>query len=216
MITPQSLAYNFTNEGGVGGTFRFSRNIMGLWLVQECRRTWARQGEEHSYAELTEMAANARPFVAVVDPDNNEFVKPGDMPTRIREYCRRTGQQVPETKGEIVRCALEGLALKYRWVLERLEEMLGHRLEPVHIVGGGTQNRLLSQLTADCIGRPVITGPVEATAVGNILVQALARGYVGSVNEMREIVCRSFEVLTFEPRARAGWDEAYERLLTLL
>ena len=216
VISAQSLAYNFTNEGGVGNTFRFSRNIMGLWLVQECRRTWARQGEERSYAELTEMAAAAPPFLAVVDPDCPEFVKPGDMPARIRAYCQATGQRVPETPGQVVRCALEGLALKYRWVLERLEEMLGHRLDPLHIVGGGTQNRLLSQFTADCIGRQVITGPVEATATGNVLVQAMAQGHLGSLAEAREVVRRSYELSTFEPRERAGWDDAYGRLLELM
>jgi rhamnulokinase len=143
VIDERSLRYNFTNEGGVNGTFRFSRNVMGLWLVQECRRTWARQGEELSYEDLTTMASEAEPFQAVIDPDYGEFFKPGDMPARIQGFCRMTGQRVPASKGSILRCAQESIALKYRWVLERLEEMLGRRLEPLHIVGGGTQNRLL-------------------------------------------------------------------------
>ncbi|NLF02295.1 MAG: rhamnulokinase [Anaerolineales bacterium] len=216
MISDKSLAYNFTNEGGVCGTVRFSRNIMGLWPVQECRRTWAREGQELSYGELTDMAAAAEPFVAVIDPDCADFLPPGDMPARIQEYCWRTGQRVPETKGAIVRGALEGLALKYRWVLERTEEMLGRRLEPLHIVGGGTQNRLLSQFTADATGRRVITGPIEATATGNVLMQAMALGLIGSLPEARQVVRNSFEVLSFEPREQAGWDQAYAKLLDLM
>ena len=216
VITEESLAYNFTNEGGVAGTFRFSRNVMGLWLVQECRRTWAQAGEEHSYDELTDMAARARPFLAVVDPDYGEFFRPGDMPARIRAYCQMTGQPLPESKGAVIRCALEGIALKYRWVLERLEEMLGRRLDPVHIVGGGTQNRLLSQFTADAVDRQVITGPIEATATGNVLMQMMALGHVGSLAEGREIARRSTALLTYEPGRRAGWDEAYTKLLSLM
>jgi len=216
VINEKSLAFNFTNEGGVCRTFRFSRNIMGLWLVQECRRTWARQGEEYSYDDLTHMAAQARPLQSVVDPDDSEFLKPGDMPARIQAYCRATNQPVPQDKGAIIRCALEGVALKYRWVLERVEEMLGRRLEPLHIVGGGTRNQLLSQLTADAIGRRVITGPIEATATGNIVMQAMALGHLASLDEGREVVRNSFEVTTFEPLNRAGWDDAYARLLTIM
>jgi rhamnulokinase len=216
VIDEKSLRYNFTNEGGVDGTFRFSRNVMGLWLVQGCRRTWARQGEELTYDELTELAAQAEPFPAVLDPDYGEFFKPGDMPGRIRDYCRETNQPVPESRGAVIRCALEGIALKYRWVLERLEEMLGRRLEPVHIVGGGTQNQLLSRFTADATGRHVITGPVEATATGNVLVQMMAMGYATSLQEAREIVSQSFELAHYEPAHQAGWEEAYERLLACL
>jgi len=212
VIDDRSLLYNFTNEGAAGGAFRFSKNIIGLWLVQECRRTWAGQGEELSYAALTEMAARAPAFRSVIDPDAGDFLKPGDMPSRIQAFCRRTGQPVPEDKGAIVRCALEGLALKYRWVLERMEEITGRRFSVLHIVGGGTQNRLLSQFAADATGRPVVTGPIEATATGNILLQALALGHLGSLDEVRAVVRNSFEVETFEPGNRAGWDEAYERL----
>jgi rhamnulokinase len=216
IIDEPSLQYNFTNEGGVSDTFRFSKNVMGLWLVQECRRTWAQQAEAYSYDELTGMAAQAEPFVAIVDPDHGEFFKPGDMPARIREFCRETGQPVPEGKGAIVRCALEGIALKYRWVLERLEEMLGHRLEPLYIVGGGTQNRLLSQFTADAIDRQVITGPVEATATGNILMQMVALGQINSLEEGRQLVRNSSDLSIYEPSSRHGWDEAYARLLRML
>jgi rhamnulokinase len=216
VINEQSLHYNLTNEGGVCDTFRFSRNVMGLWLVQECRRTWADRGQGYSYDELTEMAAHAEPFVAVIDPDYSGFFKPGDMPARIGEFCRTTGQPVPESKGAILRCALEGIALKYRWVLERLEEMLGHGLSPLYIVGGGTQNRLLSQFTADAIDRQVITGPVEATATGNILMQMMALGHVSTLSEVRQVVRDSFPLSRFEPGARDGWDQAYARLLTIM
>jgi rhamnulokinase len=215
VISERSLAYNFTNEGGVCGTFRLSRNVTGLWLVQECRRAWAGQGQLHSYDELTHMAAQARPFLAVLDPDDGEFLKPGDMPARIHRFCQRTGQAVPETKGEIVRCVLEGIALKCRWVLERLEEMLGKRLEPLHIVGGGTQNRLLSQFTANAVGRAVITGPIEATACGNLLMQLMALRQIGTLAEGRQIVRRSFEMHTYEPIVRSGWEEAYARVQEL-
>lgn len=216
VINDQILEINLTNEGGVNGTIRLSRNIMGLWLVQECRRTWNQQGESLSYDELTRMAAEALPLRAIVDPDSGEFFAPGDMPTRIQEYCRRTGQPVPETKGEIVRCALESVALKYRWVLERLETLVGHSLGAIHIVGGGTQNKLLSQLTADATCKPVITGPVEATAIGNILSQMIGLNVLASLADAREVVRRSYEVLTFEPKDTAGWDAAYDRLQALV
>lgn len=215
VITKESLAFNFTNEGGVCGTFRLLKNIMGLWLVQECRRTWAQEGEELSYAQLTQLAAEAPAFGPLVEPDSHDFLRPGDMPARIRAFCARTGQKMPETKGEVVRCALESLALKYRWVLEKLEIMCGSRLGTIHIVGGGSQNQLLCQLAADATQRPVIAGPVEATAAGNVLMQAIARGHIASLAEGREIVRRSFEMATYEPSSAAGWDEAYARFLAI-
>ncbi len=216
VIDADSLRYNFTNEGGVAGTFRLCRNIMGLWLVQECRRTWATRGEAHSYDELTGLAAASRPLMAVLDVDHELFLKPGDMPGRIQEYAARTGQAVPKGKGEIVRCALESIALKYRFQLERLERMLDRRLEPIHIVGGGTRNQLLSQFTADATGRPVLTGPVEATAMGNILMQAMALRHLDSLAEARAVVRESAQILRFEPQQRSGWDEAYGRLQELV
>jgi len=216
VINESSFQHNFTNEGGVCDTFRFSRNVMGLWLVQECRRTWARQGEAYSYDELTEMASQAEPFLAVIDPDHDSFFKPGNMPARIREFCRTTSQPVPESREAIVRCALEGIALKYRWVLGQLEEMLGYRLEPLHIVGGGTQNQLLSQFTADAIDRQVITGPAEATATGNVLMQMIALGHINSLQAGRQLVRNSFDLSILEPGNRSGWDEAYMRLLRVI
>ena len=212
-----TLAYRLASEGGVCGTFFLCLNVMGLWIVQECRRVWAGQGEALSYAELAELAERARPFQAVIDPDHAEFFKPGDMPARIQSYCRHTSQAVPESKGAMVRCVLESLALKYRWALERLEEVLRRRLDPLHIVGGGTQNRLLNQLTADATGRLVLTGPVEATALGNVVMQALALGRIGSLQEGRELIRRSFPLERCEPRTEAQqqWDEAYQRLSSL-
>jgi rhamnulokinase len=216
IIGEQSLEYNFTNEGGVNGTFRFLKNVMGLWLVQECKRTWERDGEELSYDQLMEMAAAAPPLVSLVDPDYSEFLSPGDMPSRIRAFCRQTGQVVPEEKGAIVRCALESLALKYRRVFERMEEILGYRLETIHIIGGGTRNKLLSQFTADVTGRLVTGGPVEATAIGNLIMQALALGHVSSLAEGRALIRHSFPLDIYEPRDRQRWDEAYPRFLRLL
>ena len=216
VINRKAMEYNVTNEGGFGPTTRFCRNVMGLWLVQQCRRTWEHEGEEHSYQELTEMAARAAPLRSFVDSDCADFLKPGDMPARIREYCRRTGQPVPQTKGEVVRCALEGIALRYRWIIERLEEVLGKRLDPIHIVGGGTKNQLLNQLAADAMDRQVIAGPIEATAIGSVIVQAIAMGYLGSLAEGREVVRNSFPVTTLEPRDRSGWDDAYGRFVELI
>jgi rhamnulokinase len=151
-----------------------------------------------------------------VDPDDTDFIAPGDMPAKIRAFCARTDQAEPVTAGTVVRVALESLALKYRWVLERLEEMLGKRLDVIHIVGGGTQNRLLNQLAADATQRPVITGPVEATAIGNVLMQAISLGHLGSLEDAREVVRNSFDVEAYEPGPAEGWDEAYERFVKLL
>jgi rhamnulokinase len=215
IITEQALDLNFTNEGGVNHTFRFLKNIMGLWLVQECRRTWARAGDEMSYDQLTQIAASAKPFTALVAPDDNAFLPAGDMPSRILEFCKRTGQTPPSDKGEIVRCALESLALKYRWVLEKLESVWGRAINVIYIVGGGTQNKLLCQFTADATGRPVIAGPIEATAIGNTMVQAIASGFIASIAEAREIIRQSFDVVTYEPQDSARWDEAYGRFLAI-
>ena len=210
-LTEKALEYNFTNEGGVFGTWRLSKNIMGLWLVQECKRTWAHQDENLSYDEITRLASDAKPFTAVIDPDDSQFFHQGDMPERIRNYCVKTDQTVPQTKGEIVRVALEGIALKYRWVLERLEELTGKRFDPIHIIGGGTKNRLLNQFTADATCRTVITGPVEATAIGNVMMQAIGLQHLKSLFEAREVVRASFAPEVYEPKEIADWDEAYSR-----
>jgi rhamnulokinase len=219
-LTEKALEYNFTNEGGVArtpkgvGTWRLSKNITGLWLVQECKRTWAHQGDDLSYGEITRLASEAKPFLAVIDPDDSRFLHPGDMPERIQNYCAETNQAVPQTKGEVVRVALEGIALKYRWVLARLEELAAKHFSPIHIIGGGTKNRLLNQFTADATNRVVITGPVEATAIGNVLMQAIGLEHLGSLSDARAVVRASFEVEEYHPTSSDGWDEAYNRLLT--
>ncbi len=214
-VDEKALAYNFTNEGGVFGTWRLSKNIMGLWLVQECKRTWAHEGNDLSYDEITRLASQAKPFLAVIDPDDNKFFHPGNMPERIRKYCADTNQLVPHTKGEVVRVALESIALKYRWVLERLEELTSKKFAPIHIIGGGTKNRLLNQFTADAANRVVVTGPVEATAIGNVLMQAIGLGHLGSLPDVRAVVRASFEVEEYHPAPHDDWDEAYQKQLKL-
>jgi len=226
LITPKTLAYNFTNEGGVQSTFRLMKNVMGLWLVQECRREWTqagpvhrrcyRAGEELSWDELTGLAAEAEPFGGLVMPDDHRFLSPGGMPQKIQSYCAETGQAVPQSKGSIVRCVLESLALTYRRLLEQLEDMMDRPYPSIHIIGGGSKNRLLNQLTADAAGKVVIAGPAEATSIGNILMQALAMGYIASLDEGRDLVRRSFEVTTYEPGERTRWDKAYSRHLELI
>ena len=215
-VDEKAREYNFTNEGGVSGTWRLSKNITGLWLAQECRREWTRRGEELSYDEMTRLAGEAEPFLAVVDPDFEGFLHPCEMPSRIRTYCADTRQAVPESKGQIVRIILEGIALKYRQVLERLEELTGTHLDPIHIIGGGTKNRLLSQFAADATRRTVVAGPVEATAIGNILMQAIGLKHLGSLAEARGVVRASFAPEVFEPRDAAGWDEADSRLRKMM
>jgi rhamnulokinase len=215
-VDEQVQRFNFTNEGGVSGTIRFLKNIMGLWLVQECRRAWERSGQTYSYDELARLAAAAPPFVSLVDPDDSSFILPPNMPAALGDYCRRTGQPVPTAPGPVIRCALESLALRYRWVLEKLETLLGRRLDTIHVVGGGSQNELLCQLTADACNRPVQAGPVEATAIGNVLVQAIGIGSLGSLAEGREVVRRSFEVRTYTPNDPAAWQVPYERFVGYL
>jgi rhamnulokinase len=216
VINDLTYKYNFTNEGGVSGTIRLLKNIMGLWLVQECRRTWARAGRDYEYYELVPKAEAANPFAALVDPDDPTFLAPGDMPARIAAFCTRTGQTSPSNEGAFVRCCLESLALKYRWCVERLEQILGTSIHVIHIVGGGSKNMLLNQFTADATGRVVHAGPVEATAMGNLLIQAMGRGRIGSLGDLRAVVARSFPVTTFEPRDTRTWDEAAERFMGLV
>jgi rhamnulokinase len=211
MINADTLRFNFTNEGGVAGTTRLLKNIMGLWLVQECRRTWARSKHEFSYDDLLSIAQTQTPFISLIDPDDPRFLAPGDMPARIAAFCKSSGQPVPASEGAFVRCALESLALKYRWTIERLELILGSRIGTIHVVGGGARNALLCQFTADACNRPVRAGPVEATAVGNILMQALGRQMLSSVADLRSVVAHSFPVVVYEPKQTAAWDEAADR-----
>jgi rhamnulokinase len=213
IINQRSLELNFTNEIGAAGTVRFLKNIAGMWLLQECRRAWALKGREYSYDELAQLAAAAPPFTAVIDPD--AFLEPGRMPEKIAEYCRRTGQPAPEPPGPMCRTILESLALRYRQVLESLESLLGRRIERIHIVGGGSRNRVLNQFVADATGRPVIAGPAEATAAGNVAVQAIGAGLLKDLREARDLIRRSFPMTVFEPKPQADWDAAYQRFCAL-
>jgi rhamnulokinase len=210
------LELNVTNEGGIDGTYRLLKNIMGLWLVQECRKSFERNGSPYDYGLLAQVARDARPFRAFVDPDASAFLAPQDMPEAIRDWCRTSNQEIPDTDGGLVRCALESLALKYRMVLGWLEELSGVKTEIIHIVGGGTQNELLNQFTANATGRPVVTGPVEATALGNVLVQARTSGSVGSLVQIRDIVRASSTMQRYEPQNTAQWNDAYGRFIELL
>lgn len=208
-ITSRALQHNFTNEGGVAGTTRFLRNINGLWLVQECRKCWAREGKDLDYGTLTEMARKAGPARSFILPGAPGFFAPDNMPAAIRDFCRSTGQPVPESRGEVIRCALESLALTYRDVSDSIEDVTGQKIEVLHIVGGGSRNRLLNQLAADAMGVPVLAGPVEATVMGNILMQAVATGDVGGIDPLRSIVRQSSGLEEYAPEERGRWAERY-------
>ena len=214
LINAETLKANYTNEGGVGGKIRFLKNIMGLWLIQQCRDEWIRQGCEYSFGKMVELAAAAEPFFAFVDPNDQSFVTPGNMPQRIVDYCKKTGQRVPETHGQIIRIALESLAMRYRRSVIELEAITGKKIDVLHIVGGGCKNDLLNQFTANACGRKILTGPVEATALGNIIVQAMATGDVKDLAEARRIVAASTELGTFLPQDAASWDKEYKRFLS--
>ena len=216
VVNDAVLKLNFTNEGGVGGTIRLLKNITGLWLVQECRRVWNQAGENLDWESLNQLGAAEQPLRAFVNPDAADFMAPGDMPEAIRAFCRKTGQPVPETKGAVLRCALESIAMKFRHVLGMCEELAGGRLETIHVVGGGTKNRQLCQAAADACGRRVVAGPVEATAIGNAMMQAVADGDVASIAEARDIIRRSFPVDEYKPKNTAAWDEAYQRFLRVI
>ena len=215
LCTEGVMKANYTNEGGVDGSIRLLKNIMGLWIIQECKREWDRRGSETSFGELVELSMQAPAFKAILDVDDACFLAPGDMPARIQAYCAKSGQPVPEGKGEISRVIYESLALKYRWAIERLEEdMLKKPIEALHIVGGGSKNALLNRFTAEAIKRPVIAGPDEGTIIGNLLVQAQALGAISGIRELREVVENSFHTKTFLPETDGkAWDEAYQRYL---
>ena len=204
---------NFSNEGTVQGGFRPLKNIMGLWIIQECRREWAGDGEKLDWEYIKAEAAKAPPLVSVLDPDYPEFYKAGNMTGKIRDYCRRTGQPEPNGVGAFARCVYESLALKYRWAVERLGQMKGRPIRSLNITGGGIQNLLLNQMAADSTGLPVTAGPIEGAAMGNALMQAVALGEIRDVTEAREVVRRSVETRVYEPRRAPAWDDAYGRML---
>lgn len=215
VINEKSMKYNFTNEGGAGGKIRFLKNIMGLWLEQESRRQWKREGNNYTFDELTELALKAKPFACFIDPNDTLFSPAGDMPGRIREFCKKTNQHVPETVGEIVRCIFESLVLCYRNTIENIESMTGKKYSSINIVGGGTKEKILCQWAADASNRTVYAGPVEATAIGNIVMQAITSGEIADIWQAREIITDSFEVKVYEANHSDAWDEAYQRYLNI-
>ena len=214
-INAETEKYNFTNEGGVNNTIRFLKNIMGLWLIQESRRQWRREGKEYSFADLESLAKAAKPFRCFIDPDHPSFVSPGDLPARVREFCQKTGQYVPETVGEIARCIYESLAMKYRYTAENISKLTGISPRVIHVVGGGTKDGFLSQMTADACGIPVCAGPEEATAIGNLLVQLMAAGEAKNLLDARAIVAASFDCKHYIPENTPAWDAAYQTFCAL-
>jgi len=211
VITPEALKLNFTNEGGVNGTTRLLKNVMGLWILQGCRSLWSARDEHAGYRELVELAGHEPAFAHLVDPDDEAFLRALDMPAAIDEFCRRTHQPAPGTPGAYVRCILESLALKYRLVLCDLEQLCGQRIEQVRVMGGGSKNRWLNQFTADATGKRVLAGPAEATALGNVAMQILATGEASSLEEVRAMVDRSFAAEVFEPLETDKWQPHFER-----
>ena len=216
VITDECRDLNFTNEVGVSNTIRLLKNIAGLWLVQECRRVWQQEGSKLSWEDMVAQAAASTPLVSLVNPDVTEFVAPANMPQAICDFCRRTAQPVPDSQGAVTRCVFESLALRYRMVLNRIQRLTASSIDTIHIVGGGTQNGLLCQMAADACNCRVLAGPVEATAIGNVMMQSVAQGDVDSISQGREVIRNSFEIKEFTPQATAPWDAAYQRFEELL
>jgi rhamnulokinase len=216
VITDQSRAMGFTNEIGYGHSVRFLKNITGLWLVQESRRQWAREGSKYEFADLEKLAATAPPFVSLINPDDARFMGPDNMPEKIAAFCRETKQPVPANPAATMRCIYESLALYYRVTLRRLERLTGKKIEVMHIVGGGSKDATLNQFAANALKIPVLAGPTECAALGNVLIQAIALGHVESHASAREIVHRSFEVTRFTPQAAGQWDDAAKRFENFL
>ena len=216
IVNETSMNINITNEGGFDGSTGFLKNIIGLWLIQESRRQWKREGKEYSYADLEKLALAAEPFKCFIDPDAPEFVPHGNIPERVREFCRKTGQYVPETVGEIMRCIYESLAMKYRLTFEKLRECTERDYPVIHVIGGGTKDGLLCQMTANSCDRTVKAGPIEATVMGNVAVQLMSNGSVENIGQARKIVAESSELKTFEPKDTDKWAEAYEDFLKVV
>lgn len=216
VVTDEAYRLNFTNEGGVNGTVRVLKNITGMWLLESCRRMWKARGEDYSHAQLAEMAAAETPLQHLLDPDDPSFALPQDMPAAIARFCARTGQPSPKTPGALTRGILESLALKYRAVLESLERVANAKFEEIRIVGGGSQNEMLNQFTADATGRRVLAGPAEATALGNLAVQMAGAGAVASLAEARELIAQSFPARAFEPKDSMRWEKAFASFRKIL
>lgn len=215
LINEATFKANITNEGGAYGTIRFLKNVMGLWLVQQCRETWAAQGQRYSYEQLSQMALTAAPFTALIDPDADCFFAPGDVPQRLRDYCRDTGQIAPVDPAQVMRIVFESLALKYRFVLDKLIAITGKAIERLHIVGGGAQNAVLCQMTANAIGREVVAGPVEATALGNAVVQLIALGDLADMTEARALLSMHLDQTIYYPQDSDQWETAFARFRSL-
>ncbi len=212
VINDASFKMEFTNEGGVEGSIRLLKNIMGLWLVQQCRSQWSKDGSNYDYAELTEMAAKAQPFTALIDTEYKDFLSPGNMPEKINQFLKSTRQQTIEDKGQMVRVILESLAVRYRRVLQMLEELLAKEVKVLHVVGGGSKNQLLNQLTADATGKRVIAGPVEATVVGNVVMQAVSSGHIDCIAAARQIIAASFDITEYTPHQTSSWQDFIQKI----
>ena len=216
LVSEESLQNNFTNEGGVFNTIRFLKNISGLWILSECKKIWDATPEKCSYEQLNSEAERAKPFKVFIDPDHHLFLNPENMLEAISQFCKQTHQSAPESRGELVRCILESLAMKYRFVYDNLKNILKKSFKTLHIIGGGSQNQLLSQFAANSTGLEVKTGPIEATAIGNILLQATSQNNKIKLSELRTIIRNSFNIRTLPPQETADWDEAFKRFLTIL
>ena len=215
LVSEKTLELNFTNEGGVEGTTRFLKNIMGMWLIQECKRIWDEE-KEISWEEIVELSNAEQPFKCLINPDDPGFLNPGNMPKAIRQYCKNTDQHIPLSKGEIARCIYDSLALKYRYTIEQIESVTNEKIDKLHIIGGGANNKMMNQLTADATGISVFAGPTEATAIGNIMMQAKASGMVDKLEDVRAVVRNSFDVLHYEPGSKVDWAAAYTRFKILM
>ncbi|MCU6768380.1 rhamnulokinase [Barnesiella propionica] len=216
IISLESFKLNFTNEGGIDGTTRFLKNITGMWILEQCRKEWKKEGHTYDFDQISQMADSAVPFLSLIDPDAPDFANPHSMAKAITDYCDRTDQPIPQTHAQLVRCILDSLALKYRMVIEQLKSVAPFPIDRLHIIGGGAQNKLLNQFTANATGLPVIAGPAEATAIGNIMVQAKAVGLVNSLLEMRELISRSVDTHSYEPQDSQMWEQAYEKFKTII
>jgi rhamnulokinase len=215
IITPESYEMNFTNEGGVEGTTRFLKNICGMWILEQCRKEWKRAGKEYSYPQIVEMAMQAAPFQAFIYPDDASFANPPSMLQAIEDFCKRTGQTPPASDAQIIRCIFESLALRYRETMDMLVKVAPFPIERLHVIGGGSKNALLNQLTANAIGKKVVAGPSEATAIGNVMIQAMGAGVVGSLKEMRAIISQGVETEDFLPQDSEVWEAAYQKYQNL-
>jgi rhamnulokinase len=215
IINDETYKLNFTNEGGIEGTTRFLKNITGMWLLEQCLKEWKKEGITYAYEKLVHMAESAPAFQAFIDPDHPSFANPASMTKAITEYCQVTGQTAPTTHAEFVRCIFESLSLKYKYILGKLIDLAPFAIEKLHVIGGGSKNPLLNQWTANAIGMPVIAGPSEATAIGNIMIQAKSAGCVSSLTEMRQIIRESIQLEEFLPENKSDWGKAFIKFLKI-